>query len=260
MADRAGVLKPLRTVLAYLRIFGPLGALHLAFCLVSRRRKLVRVATRWSSHPLFVRLNTSDINVFRQVFLEQEYAITRLIGEPLDTIIDAGANIGLTSVYLADRHPGARIYALEPDAGNFEVLRQNTCTSGQVHCVRGALWNRDEPLVLDTELADWAFQVKPAGASAAHRVEGWRLSTFMDRNGIQRASLLKMDIEGAEHEVLGDAPGWIARVDSMVVELHEGLRPGCSALFAQVTAAFPTRAAGGELTLVSRAPPAGPAA
>ena len=252
MTDPTGVLKRLRTVLAYLRIFGPVGAAHLLFCLVSRRRKRVPVAARWARRPLFVRLNSSDVAVFRQVFLEREYAITDRIGGPLDTIIDAGANIGFTSVWLAERHPQALIYALEPDAGNFELLLRNTQGYDRVRCVRGALWNRDEPLALDTGHADFAFQVKPVEVASTPAVEGWRLSTFMDRNGIRRATLLKLDIEGAEHEVLRDAPAWIGRVDHIVIELHESLRSGCGALFAQATQGFRTLARGRELTLVAR--------
>lgn len=246
-------MRPLRTALAYLRIFGAAGAVHLLYCLVSRRRKLARVAARWARHPLYVRLNSSDVNVFRQVFLEQEYAITDQVRSAFDTIIDAGANIGLTSVWLAERHPQARIWAVEPDAGNFELLLRNTAGYGRVRCVRGALWHRDESVALDTDRADWAFQVNAAGPRSPQQVPAWRVSTFMDRNGIERAALLKMDIEGAEHEVLDDAHNWIGRVDHIVIELHETQRPGCTARFAQATAGFRTVATGRELTLVSRA-------
>lgn len=245
-------LRPLGTVAAYLRMFGAMGVPHLLFCLVSRRRKRVRVSARWSRHPVFVRLNTSDINVFRQVFLEEEYAITRLDGHRYATIVDAGANIGLTSVWLAERHPDARIFAIEPDAGNFELLQRNTAAYGRIQCARGALWNRDQPLSLDRAHRDWAFQVKPAAPVAPAPVEGWRLSTFMQRNGIERVSLLKLDIEGAEYEVLSDAAWWIGSVDSIVAELHESLRPGCQALFDEATRGFRKLATSRELTLVTR--------
>lgn len=245
-------LRPLRTVAAYLRMFGAMGVAHLLFCVVSRQRRLVRVASRWSRHPLFVRLNTSDINVFRQVFLEEEYAITQRDGRRYATIVDAGANIGLTSVWLAERHPDARIFAIEPDAGNFELLRRNTAAWGRITCARGALWNRDQPLVLDRGHTDWAFQVKPAAAVAPEPVEGWRLSTFLQRNGIERVSLLKLDIEGAEHEVLDDAGAWVGRVDSIVAELHESLRPGCTERFDQATRGFRRLGSSRELTLVAR--------
>ena len=65
-------MRPLRTTRTYWRAFGPVGLLHLLHCLVSSRRKLVPVARRWARHPLYLRLNTSDVAVFRQVFLEQE--------------------------------------------------------------------------------------------------------------------------------------------------------------------------------------------
>lgn len=245
-------MRPVRTVRTYLRAFGPAGLLHLLHCLVSRERKLVPVARRWARHPLYLRLNTSDVAVFRQVFLEQEYAITARLPAAPDSIVDAGANIGLASAWLAERFPQARIWAVEPDAGNFELLERNTRAYG-VRCVRGALWHRDEPLDLDTGLAEWAFQVRPAGAPAPGRVDGWRVATFLERHGLARVALLKLDIEGAEHEVLGDAPAWIGRVDAIVAELHETLRPGVGARFAEATRGFGTQARGGELSLAARA-------
>ena len=41
-------------------------------------------------------------------------------------IIDGGANIGTASIFNANRYPGARIYAIEPDPSNFDMLQKNT--------------------------------------------------------------------------------------------------------------------------------------
>ena len=45
-------------------------------------------------------------------------------------------------------------------------------------------------------------------------------SVFFDDLNIKRIDLLKMDIEGAEKEVLNDASEWMSKVDMMVIELH----------------------------------------
>jgi hypothetical protein len=51
-----------------------------------------------------------------------------------DVVIDAGANIGLFSVWLARRHPGCRILAYEPFAENYRFLRQNI-DAARLNCV-----------------------------------------------------------------------------------------------------------------------------
>ena len=44
--------------------------------------------------------------------------------------------------------------------------------------------------------------------------------------------LLKIDIEGAETEVFGDAcHRWLGGVSAIVIELHDWFRPGCAAAF-----------------------------
>jgi len=46
----------------------------------------------------------------------------------------------------------------------------------------------------------------------------------MRRCGLERIDLLKVDIEGAEAELLGEtAEQWIGRVGCIVIELHEEL-------------------------------------
>lgn len=245
---------PLRSLWTYIRIFGMRAPFLAAKAFMGGRRTRVRVARRWAPHPLYVRLNSSDLDVFRQVFMEQEYAIVDHARGPFEVIIDAGANIGLTSVYLAARYPQARIYAVEPDRGNFEMLRLNTRSCANVRCILGALWHRDEPVsIVSQDAADWAFRVEHDHFRQENQIEGLRVHTLIDRCGEAQVSLLKMDIEGAELEVLGDAQAWIGRVRNIVVELHERLRPGCDAAFEEATEEFEHLASSAELTLVARA-------
>ena len=74
-------------------------------------------------HPIYLRRYTSDYSTFKQIYVKKDYDIS-IDFEP-KIIIDAGANVGLASVYFANRFPNAIIYAIEPEQSNFEALVQN---------------------------------------------------------------------------------------------------------------------------------------
>jgi len=79
--------------------------------------------------PVFFRYNSSDINVFSQIFISDEYRpLTDLPAVRL--IIDCGAYVGFSSAYLLSKFPEAHVLAVEPDKKNYELLRQNLSVYG----------------------------------------------------------------------------------------------------------------------------------
>src|SRR5438128_1024549 len=62
---------------------------------------------------LTIRPSTSDLRVVLKVLADHEYTTPLPINPKL--IIDAGANIGISALYFANRYPNARIYAIEPE-------------------------------------------------------------------------------------------------------------------------------------------------
>lgn len=243
----------IRVVGDYVRMFGPAGVPYLAEAVIFKRRRLVRVRSHWAPHPIFLRLATSDIDVFRQVFMEQEYNVSNHIQTTVCTIFDAGANIGLTSIFFANRYPYATIVAIEPERGNYDMLTLNCKPYPHVHCVYGALWGADGPLHIQSDdVRDCSFSVEAASSSDAP-LQGHRVSTLLDEFGMNTLSILKMDIEGSEVEVFSDSDGWSQRVENIIVELHDRKRPGCTEAFRAATCeVFAAKATTQELTLATR--------
>jgi FkbM family methyltransferase len=168
-------------------------------------------------------------------------------------IIDAGANIGLASIYFATRFPEARIIAIEPEEGNLEVLRLNTREYPNVTVFPGALWGRDEQLhVVDNSYGNWGFMTSSVGdphskaASIAHETCGITVPSLLKKYGIQRVDIFKIDIEGAEKELFEDCAAWIEQVDALIVELHDRMKPGCAASFEAGTEGFDMKWQQGE--------------
>jgi len=176
-----------------------------------------------------LRVGTSDLDVYREI-VDGEYAFD-LPFRP-NVILDAGANIGITSIYFAHRFPDAKVIAIEAEPSNYDVLIRNVKAFPSVVPVHAALWNRDGAIVISQPdpttgaSGNWAFVASEDGEGV--RVRAVTLQTLMKELGVAAIDLAKIDIEGAEQEVFEDA-GWLRGVRALMIELHDRFRPGCSA-------------------------------
>jgi FkbM family methyltransferase len=205
---------------------------------------------------IFLRRFTSDEEVMRQVFARKDYDFTFVRAPSL--IIDAGANIGCTSVYFSQRFPDATVIAVEPEPGNVAILQRNAVAYPNIKPVHAALWNTGGTLQLfNPDRGNWGFTVKQSAAPEEQQnlghVRAVTVPELLSASGHQRIDVLKMDIEGAEFEVLQSSESWIDRVDCLVVELHERFRPGCTQLFDAIADRFDHRWEDGELQICTRA-------
>ncbi len=222
----------IRTLKLYLRTVGIVGSLKALWGYLSNSTSLVSIQRSDVAHPLQLRVPSTDVPTYKHIFVRKEY---RFEGEvtPL-TIVDAGANTGLASIYFANRYPGARIIAIEPEQGNFELLVKNVELYPNVIPVRAALWKSNEPIELvDPGLGDWGYMTRNRGDESepsqqvCHTVEAMTVDRMMDRFELENIDLLKLNIEGAEREVFEESDVWIDCVNSIVVKLHDHMKPGC---------------------------------
>lgn len=200
-------------------------------------RGTVRVRCR--GHRLVLRLGTSDILVLYSVFVAEDYG-----GElpaPPETIIDAGAYVGYSAIYLAARYPGARILALEPDRSNFALLVTNVSRHGNVVPLNQALWREPGRVQLrDRGTGHWAFSLvgRTAEGRGEASVEAVTVAQLAERFSFDRIDLLKIDVEGAEKEIFETSGDWLGRVGAIYAELHDRINPGCTEAFERATASF----------------------
>lgn len=181
-----------------------------------------------------LRRHTSDFRVLRQVVLLRQYEPVVQLLKRCDrtgsaiTIVDAGANIGLASIYFARSFPGAKVIAIEPDAGNFEACCVNLEQSGtdNVTPLLQALWKEDVPLEVKCDFRDgreWSRRVE-ASASMEGSVRGVSLPTLLEQQQLGSIDLFKLDVEGAE-AALFERPSavqlWLPKVTCLAVEIHE---------------------------------------
>jgi len=180
--------------------------------------------------PFWLRPDTTDLDVFRQVIMGGELEM-EILPAPR-RIVDGGANIGFASRVFAHRWPAAQIVAVELEAGNVEALRKNCEMLPQIQVRHAALWGDRGTVGIDPgEFGALGFRASDAAAGA--RVPAVPLDELFDELGWDTVDLVKIDIEGAEREVLSSAPRWIDRVTHLVVELHDRFAPGCTEAFEQ---------------------------
>jgi FkbM family methyltransferase len=183
---------------------------------------------------IYLRPGTSDFSTFRQVFMDNELAVN--LGDTPQVIVDGGANIGLTALYWINKFPSANIICIEPDLSNYEILKLNTQAYTKILALQCALWNENTIVDLMDEGVDkWGIQVRMTDISASksgRSVKGIRIDTLMEEFKIDRIDLLKLDIEGAEFELFQSGfQNWLPKVKTLIIELHEHLRPGCVKVF-----------------------------
>lgn len=162
-----------------------------------------------AAFPVVLRGATSDIRCFEKIFVQHGYSPPRELGpfEPR-VIIDAGANVGLATVYFASRWPDAKILAIEPEDGNFRLLERNCANFPNVIAVKGALWASSGDLSL-TQRGDqpWGYAVTDRlPPQAATTVKAFSVPDLMAMAGADHVDFLKLDIEGAEKELFRRMP------------------------------------------------------
>jgi FkbM family methyltransferase len=243
-----------RRLRRYQRVFGPRSLELGCRALLARGPVEVSVSVPGANAPVWLRLNSSDVRTFEQVFTDAEYRFPCEAAPKV--IVDAGANVGFASIDFAVRWPNARIIAIEPERSNYALLCQNLKAYPNAVPVWGALWTENRPIdLVDPGGGHWAYRALALDDNVEPRegrVPGYTVDRLMRDHGIERIDLLKLDIEGAEKELFQHAEAWTERVDAIVIELHDRFKLGCSASFAAATTAFTSKQHRGENVWVSR--------
>lgn len=181
---------------------------------------LVSVKIPSLRHPIFVRRATSDAAELIHSAVREVYKKYLPLG-PVKCIIDAGANMGDTTVWYLSRFPEAKVVSIEPDKRNFELLKKNCRPYG----------NRSIPLLAGLWPSNSKLLVQDYGSYSGLTVKEVTDGPF-DCEGITPLSILraareeiidifKCDIEGAELQLFQrDCDKWLSRTRSLYIELH----------------------------------------
>ena len=96
-------------------------------------------------------------------------ALRMELREPELTVVDAGANDGLSTRLFATGLPQARVVSIEPALSNYAMVLRNTRDLGpRVVALRAAVWNSSASMAVHGDQSTpWALSVVPTGSAAA---------------------------------------------------------------------------------------------
>jgi FkbM family methyltransferase len=176
-----------------------------------------------------LRNGTSDCKVFNEIFVERVYAPSiQALPENLGTVtlIDLGANIGLSTLFFARALEVTEIIAVEPDPDNFRMLANNLRTTGlanrctAIHAFAGAEHARAE--LRDSGNGAWGMRMGPLSETGTPVLP---LAQIAEAVKSHAPRILKCDIEGGERQLFLHIREWEHLFRYIILELHTELFP-----------------------------------
>lgn len=158
----------------------------------------------------------SYLSMYEEIFEKRNYEFEASRKDPL--IIDCGANIGVSIIFFKTMYPASRIIAFEPDKNVFAALKKNVESFGfvDIELHNKAVWNAESEISFYSE-GSWGGRIpKPGDEENIVKINTVRLKDFLD----QKVDFLKIDVEGAETEILKDCAESLTMVDYLFVEYH----------------------------------------
>jgi len=165
---------------------------------------------------LLVRPRSEDKSLIREVVLNREYAPEGFEIGSHDTVVDIGAHIGTFTITSARSAREGIVYAFEPVEANYQLLLRNIELNKLKNVVPTKM-----AVAKDTGKREMFVQEDATTGHSFHYrcnrnpvvVDTTSLEDFVDRMGIKKIDLLKMDCEGAEYDILMNCP---ERIFSMI--------------------------------------------
>jgi FkbM family methyltransferase len=152
----------------------------------------------------------------KDYFFDENYKFNSEKNSPL--IYDCGANIGIACLYFKSLFPQASIKAFEADskiAGYLHKNLQKNNASNSIEVINKAVWINDGGIEFGSEGADGGSIFNTENKS---RVASVRLKELIEQE--HSIDFLKMDIEGAETDVIIDCKNVLKKIEYLFIEHH----------------------------------------
>ena len=178
---------------------------------------------------------SSDFEIFNQVFLFKEYLPVvkaynsnfNIKSDMTFNIIDAGSNIGLTTLFFLDYFQNASIICIEPEIENFKILEFNldSLKNREVIKINGALWSSNCKIKIVNDFrnkSSASFRVQESNQK--NDIAAYSISQLMADYNFEVLDILKIDIEGSEKQLFTHPTSnleFLKLTKCIAIEIHD---------------------------------------
>lgn len=188
--------------------------------------KLYNIETK-TNHKYQIRGGTSDRFIFCENYIFNHYFTMGQYISQGDTVVDIGANIGCFAIQAGYYNPKV-IYAIEPSPDNYNMLKKNISLNNpnNISTHEMAIGPHNGTIKLYKHQIKGAFHSIYANVDGRSQTEYWSvkvktLEEFFNEHNIETCDYLKMDCEGAEHDILASTNmDLFKRIDRIALEVH----------------------------------------
>lgn len=187
-----------------------------------------RIAIPSKNRYFYLRKGMKDQETFLEVFQSHIYN-SPLNFEP-KTIIDAGANSGLASLYFKLRFPEVSIVALEIESENVKMIKKNLENLPNIDIQEKALYYKKSYFKIENPYnATNSFIIKEVPKESGYSIESTTIDDILLEKKWDTLDILKIDIEGSEKELFeNDYENWLPKVKIIYIETHDRMKRKCS--------------------------------
>lgn len=170
------------------------------------------------SKEFYIQNKETFLQCFSEIFTKQNYCFPAENDAPY--IIDCGCNIGLSIIFFKNIYPKAKIVGFEPDQAAFELLKKNSSSyfAENVELINKAVWHENTLLPFQSE-ETLGSKIKLDSAcnnKSEIFVEGVDLRVYLNK----KVDFLKIDIEGAEYDLIKKIQSNLTYVHFLFIEYH----------------------------------------
>lgn len=169
-----------------------------------------------------IRNHSTDFMALLNVWVLEEYNSKNYNISNDGPIIDIGAHIGLFSLYVSQFYKNSKIFCYEPNKENFELLIENLSNNNLKNIFANNLAVSDSnekiKLYINKDQSGHNLFYK---SELSEIVQSITLQKIFDDNKITKCSILKLDCEGAEYQILKSLPQkYLKNISFIILEYH----------------------------------------
>lgn len=152
---------------------------------------------------------------FKDIFVDEVYKFKS--EHKIPVIFDCGSNIGTSILYFRQNYGNAKIIGFEADENIADICIRNLKRNNinNVNIIKNAVWIDDKGVDFSIDGADGGSIMNFENIKRKNSI---RLKDYLQKEEI--ISMLKIDIEGAEHKVLCDCSDSLGNVENIFIEYH----------------------------------------